>query len=86
MSTIRYGLEFACDVCGAHQRITSTDTTPEGWTDLTSFSLSISLPRGGARITHLCPTCSGLSIGELSLRLHALALAARQQPEAEGDY
>jgi hypothetical protein len=74
-----YGVKYACDLCGTVAAagtempndpppIFAQAPVPEGWANLALMSLSFK-DLYGSMITHLCPVCAGLSIGELAARL-----------------
>ena len=80
MSVIAYGLRFRCDLC---QVIADGPVPPPGdinwlempypagWSSIDAFSLYLK-DMYGSMITHLCPGCSRMSIGDVANRLREL--------------
>lgn len=76
-----YGIRYACDLCGVIANVQAEmpadpppifaqAAVPEGWANLSLLSLALK-DVYGAPITHLCPVCAGLSVGQVAARLLA---------------
>jgi hypothetical protein len=84
MSIVHFGIQFRCDLCGVTANLPSPEPgpiqygqipLPPGWSALApDWNIQL-LDIFGSAVSHLCPVCSGLSIGELVARLRAQAKA-----------
>jgi len=78
MSACQCSVRFRCDLCGLQSHDTALPagevvnlrdaSLPERWTSLDHLNLTLR-DLYGAPVTHLCPACSALSIGQVAERL-----------------
>jgi len=91
MGVLIYGVQFACDVCGARgdrpavpadpPPIFSNLAVPDGWANLALMKLTFN-DVYGAPITHLCKDCAALTMRGLVERLQANYERQRQENDS----
>lgn len=81
MSVVLWGVRFRCDLCGADGdmpgRVPADKPVvydhlacPEGWANLSMMSIR-AVDAFGMALSHLCPDCAALNVGQLAARINA---------------